>query len=177
MYIRFLLNLLLIIGLVVLQVSFINGLPFYSYSLNLPLVILIFILALSGLRKAFWWSFGIGFFLDIFSFLPFGTYTIIFFLTIVISHFLLSNFFTSHSLYSFLVLTIITTACYEIFSFLLRGLSIIFGDPGVNMIVNVEFLQLKFIQLCCNLFAVIIIFYAINFVSYKSKPIFIIKNK
>ncbi len=119
-YIKIFFNALFIIILVVFQISFIDGLPTYFNNLNLPLVTLIFILVLGGLNPAFWWSLGIGFMFDIFSFMPFGLFTICYFLTIILTHFLLINFFTNRSLYSFLTLTFFATVSYEFFILIFR---------------------------------------------------------
>ncbi|MCK4554231.1 hypothetical protein KAU19_04685, partial [Candidatus Parcubacteria bacterium] len=72
MYSKIIINIILILSLVIIQLSFISGLPAGLNNLNLILVILIFILALINLDLAVWWTVGAGLLLDMFSFTPFG---------------------------------------------------------------------------------------------------------
>ena len=65
MYGRIILNIVLIFSVIVVQVAFISGLPGWFGSINLVIVTLIFILALSSFSLALLWSVGFGLLLDI----------------------------------------------------------------------------------------------------------------
>ena len=176
MYSKIFLNALLIIGLVAIQQSFINNLPAWFNNLNLVLVILVFILGLSDFKLALWWAIGLGFMLDIFSFSPFGVYLICLSLTVGLIYFLLVNFFTNRSLYSFLALTILATVCYNLFFY-----SIIYIDRQVSRSeiafgLGINFWQTKLVELGLNMLSALIIFYLINFISNRLKPVFLVKR-
>lgn len=176
MYFRFFLNSLLIICLTAIQISFIPSLPFQINHFNLILVILIFILNLYGLRTALWWSAGAGLLLDIFSFSFFGIFLISLSASVVFVYFLLKNFFTNRSLYSFLVLTVVFTIFYEmILGFLNYFISIFLTAANLSFLTMV-FWQDLFYQLVFNLATVIMIFYFVNFFSNKLKPAFLLKS-
>jgi len=114
MYSKIILNIILILSIVIIQLSFISGLPAQLNNLNLILVILIFILGLINLDLAVWWVIGAGILLDMFYFMPFDLYLVCLSLTIIITNFLLTNFFTDRSLYSFFALVGLATVVYGI---------------------------------------------------------------
>ncbi len=166
MYSKIILNTILILSLAIIQLSFISGLPAGLNNLNLILVILIFILSLVNLNTAMWWAAGAGFLLDIFSFMPFGVYLVCLFLTIASANFLLANFFTDRSLYSFLALAGLATVIYEFF--------LTFWDWPASL--NSGFWIEKISQLGFNLLAVLLIFYLVHYVSNRLKPVFLMRH-
>lgn len=166
MYSKIILNTILVLLLAMAQLSFISGLPAHLNDLNLILIILIFILSLVNLNTAMWWAVGAGFLLDIFSFMPFGAYSVCLFLTIAIANFLLVNFFTDRSLYSFLALTGLATVIYEFF--------LTFWDwPAL---LSSGFWIKKISQLGFNLLAVLLIFYLVHYISNRLKPVFLVRR-
>jgi hypothetical protein len=177
MYLKILLNLIFIIFLSLFQISFISGLPSFFNNINFVLVVIIFILVLTNFKFSFYWFIGIGFLLDIYSFLPFGFYLICLFITLLFSNFLLNNFFTNRSMYSFLALTFFST-CFYIFIFnLIKFFLQIFADQTTFFIFIKEFWINFLSQISLNLILAVILFYLINFLSNKLKPVFLLKNK
>lgn len=172
MYLRIFLNLILIYILSVWQISFIAALPFGISHFNLILVILIFILILGGFKLSLWWAIGAGFLLDVYSFLPFGIYLISLFSMVLLTDFLLANFFTDRSLYSFLALTFFSTLFY---SFLFYLLTYIFSFPEIKISVfgGKEFWLVLGFQLFFNLLSVFLLFYIFSFASKRLKPVFL----
>ncbi len=166
MYSKIILNVILILLLAMAQLSFISGLPAGLNNLNLILIILIFILSLVNLETAMWWAAGAGFLLDIFSFMPFGAYSVCLFLTAAAANFLLVNFFTDRSLYSFLALIGLATVIYEFF--------LTFWDWPASL--NFGFWMGKISQLGFNLLAVLIIFYLVHYISNRLKPVFLMRR-
>ena len=176
MYSKILLNTILILSLVIIQLSFISGLPAGLNNLNLILVILIFILALINLDLAVWWTMGIGVLLDMFSFAPFGVYLVCLSLTIIITNFLLINFFTDRSIYSFFALAGLATVVYGI---LLAGagyLLQLIGGGELGLILNKNFWLAQLSRLCLNLLATLVIFYFVSFIGKRLKPVFLVKH-
>jgi cell shape-determining protein MreD len=176
MYSKIILNILLIFTLTFIQFSFISALPGWFHDINLLLIALIFILGLSGLNLALWWAIGIGIILDTFSFTPFGIYLFSLCLVVFLSNLLLINFFTNRSLYSFLALTLFIFVLYVfILSFVNYFLRLFNFDADYFPFSDIFGLNLL-AQIFWNLFFVVIIFYAINFISNRFKPAFLIKK-
>lgn len=158
-----------------LQIAFISGLPGWFSSLNLILVVLIFILGFVGFEAAMWWSLGTGLLLEIFSFLPFGIYLISFCLTMAIANFLLNYFFTNRSLYSFLALTALSTLAYEL---LVNLAAFFFLEAGGRFfLMRSSFWSLVLEQIILNLLFTIFLYYVVHFFSRNFRPEFLIKNK
>jgi len=177
MYSKVIINIILILGLVIFQLSFISGLPLGINNLNLILVILIFILSLFSLNLALWWVIGIGLMLDMLSFMPFGVYLACLSSTIIITSFLLNHFFTNRSLYSFFALVGITTIIYELFLNVSGYLILVISNQELSIIINTNFWLIKLYQLSLNLLATLIIFFILNFISNRFKPVFLMKHK
>jgi len=175
MYGKIIFNILIILILAILQVSFFNSLPGWFSGFNASIVVLIFILGLGNFNLAFWWSMGFGVFFDIYSFLPFGFYLFSLVGMIVVSNFLLVNFLTNRSLYSFLVLTVFGFSVYKIILYTLNYSLKFFGNDNFNLFLNNGFWINDFKSLFVDLVAVFFLFYLVNFMSNKLKPVFLIK--
>ena len=174
MIIKIITNTILIISLTVAQISLISGLPDLVGDLNLVLVVLIFILGFSNFDFAVWWTIGVGFLLEVFSFLPFGAYLVSLSLTLMVANFLLNYFFTNRSLYSFLALTGLATVIYEL---IINFYVLIFIE--INLVAgsaagNFWFFRLE--QIGLNLSLALIIYYIIYFLGRNFKPVFLIKK-
>ena len=167
-------NIILIIGLSMAQIALVSGLPLLAGNLNLALVILIFILGFSSFNFSAWWVAGVGFLLEIFSFLPFGAYLVSLSLTIIIANWLLNYFFTNRSLYSFLALTGLATVIYE----LIINLFVFIFDAANSAASFTEgsFWLFMLEQIGLNLLFTFIIYYIIYFLGRNIKPVFLIKK-
>lgn len=165
----------MMILLSVMQISFISGLPFQMSNLNLILVILVLMLGFGDLYFVMWWSFGLGLVLDVFSFLPFGTHLIALPIAVYIAYFLLNNFFTNRSLYTFLALGAISTLVYELFLQLTNFLLNI-NNGDFSFVKSSSFWMIKLSQLEFNLLAMLIFFNLLHFLSKRLKPVFLIKK-
>lgn len=173
MYSRIFINFLLLIGLVIIQISFINGLPTVFKNINLIIIVLVFILGLVGFNSAFWWAVGAGLFLDIFSFLPFGINLLCLLATLLLINFLLTNFFTNRSLYSFLVLNFFYTLIFRFFVISLNYIVDSFAKKNFAIHYNLNFLINESSALILNFILVVIIFYLLSFLSVRFKPVFL----
>jgi len=175
MAIKLITNLILIIGLAIIQISFLSGLPSIFSSLNLALVVLIFILGFAGFDLAIYWALGLGFILVIFSFLPFGSYLVSLSLTIIVANFLLNYFFTNRSLYTFLALTGLATIIYELI--IIMGGFIFLETNQLALTGNGNFLETYAARIGVNLLVAFVIFYIIHFIGKNLRPVFLIKSK
>lgn len=169
---KIIINLLFILMLAVVQISFISGLPGLFNELNLVLTVLIFILGFASFNFAAWWLLGIGFALETFSFLPFGAYLVGLGLTIVIANFLLDYFFTNRSLYSFLSLVALATAAYEL---IINLISFIFFEKYF-FLAEPNFWILFLEQIGLNLLFTFFIYYILHAFGGNLKSVFLIKS-
>ncbi|KKR91735.1 MAG: hypothetical protein UU95_C0003G0057 [Parcubacteria group bacterium GW2011_GWC2_42_12] len=172
---KIIVNILLIITLGIAQISFISGWSAPYSDLNLVLVILIFILGFASFNLAVWWSFGVGFILEIFFFLPFGAYLISLILTIIIANFLLDYFFTNRSLYSFLALVALATAASEL---IINFMAYIFIEANRYFFpVEPAFWLSLLEQIGLNLLLTFFIYYLVHFFGRNLRPVFLMKIK
>jgi rod shape-determining protein MreD len=176
MYSRIFINFLLIIGLVLLQISLVNGLPVIFKNINLIIIALVFILGLGSFNLAFWWAVGSGFLLDLFSFMPFGINLFCLLTALLLVNFLLTNFFTNRSLYSFLVLNFFYTLIFRFFLITSNYLADSFVKKDFAINYNLNFFIDELSALILNFIIVVIVFYLLSFLSSRFKPVFL-KNR
>jgi hypothetical protein len=94
-------------------------------------------------------------------------------LTILAANFFIVKFFTNRSLYSFFALTFLTTIFYNIILNLINYLA---SYKSATFSFNKIFLVSLGGQIILNLFSALIIFYIVNFISNKWKPVFLVKR-
>lgn len=175
-YFKFFFNVLLICFLATVQFSFISGLPYFLDNFNLALVALIVILGFFGLNESLWWALGVGFLLDLFSFAPFGVFLISLVLAVLLADFLLNNFFTNRSLYSFLALTFFSTVFYFLIFIVINYMARLVILKDVKLIFNFNFLLDFGAQIVLNLIFVLVSFYLAGFLSARLRPAFLAKK-
>lgn len=89
------------------QFSLISALPWPWSNANLVVVAVIFAFLVLGRDRAWFLALTAGWFLDVWSFHPFGLSMLSLLASAVIVHLVLENWLTNRSLYSFLLLTVI----------------------------------------------------------------------
>ncbi len=164
MNIKFIFGLLAAITLFTAQLALVAALPGGHY-FYVSLVVLVFIMVLGGLETAAWWFLLNGFLLDLFAFKFFGFYTLLFAVILTAVYLLFNNVLTNRSLYAFLLLVAVAVLFYDLASYLVLGLSW----------QNFFIMELK--RLGANLLLTIVIFYAITLLSYRLRPVFLIRTK
>lgn len=174
-YFRILLHLIGIHFLFIFQTSFVEVLPSWIGQLNLPLIVLIFILFLYGWKYAFFWAIGLGGLLDIYSFPEFGIFVVTSILTVIFIYILSYNFFTNRSLYSFWGLTLFATVFYNFFFRTLYHIIHIFTDSISLFLLQKYFWITIGQEIVMNIVAMLLFFYIFNFVSNRFRPVFIKK--
>jgi hypothetical protein len=177
MYFRLFFKLILVVALVIIQIAFVSALPVWLKELNLVIIFLVFSLEWKGGYQTAWWFLIIGFFLDLYFPLRFGFFIIFWPLIFLLTSFLSFNFFTNRSLYSFLGLTFFSTLFYYFFYngwFYMAGF---FSEKKVPFFLLIKNFWLRLADgMILNLLAVIVLFYIINILSDRLKPVFIIKK-
>ncbi|MBN1326072.1 hypothetical protein JW977_03800 [Candidatus Falkowbacteria bacterium] len=116
--------------LVIIVQSIFPALGFLS-NLNILLIFVIFILIVWGFNVSFIFALFIGLFLNIYSFLPIGTFILIYLIILFGANFLYKNVFINFSLFTSLILILMSTIVYE---FLLLIFSLIFHLIGLTAI-------------------------------------------
>jgi len=111
---RFLLLFLLMLGLVIIQVSFLSSWPLPVKALNLVLTLVIFFALTMPYSRALALTFSSGLLLEFYSINFFGLVSLSLVLTVILVHFLFEHFFTNRSLYAFIGLVLIGTLSYNL---------------------------------------------------------------
>ncbi|MFA6107100.1 MAG: hypothetical protein WC745_05545 [Patescibacteria group bacterium] len=166
----------LILGLCTLQSAFVGGLPSILPGLNVIIIALIFILALKDFEDAAILALGAGIVEDIYSFSPFGLHVISFFLTLLAINFLYVSFFTNRSLYSFAALAASGSLAYIILEKIAALTAYYFSGQTVNF-PGWEFASSAFSAVILNVMLAAAVFYSINFISHKFKPVFLLRKR
>jgi rod shape-determining protein MreD len=157
----------------VFQIGFVNGLPAFFCAVNLLAVVLVFLVGLSGLRVALGWAVGMGFVLDIYSYLFFGAHILALTAITYLVHFLMANFLTNRSLYVFLVLTVVALAINGLVLFVIGYAESLIGFSPTDWELGGDFWQHQLNSLIVNSVVVVILFYILNLISNTFKPVFL----
>jgi len=172
-------SIILAVGLLFLivfgQLSFINSLPYIWSRINLILLALILFLFFFDFKKVVFLALGLGLLVDIFSFQFFGFYTISLFLVVFLADFLLANWFTNRSTYSFLALTFFTTLFYNFVLYGLFYLSHFLSDRGF-FLGQINFWRGLGLELVWNLGIIMLFFWVMSLTTTKLKPVFLDKH-
>jgi rod shape-determining protein MreD len=127
-----------------------------NWRLNFLPAILVFVLFAFNKNLALFWSISLGFLLDVYSALPFGSHLISLYLILLAVFFLAKNFITNRSYLSLTILTILATLLNNLFLYLIQKIILLSSVPNKLIIIN---WQIVFIQIISNLILISIIFY------------------
>ena len=176
MYYKIAINATLITLLVVAQVGFISGLPGWLKYLNIVLVALMFLLVLTSFELTFAWALSAGFLLDIYSFTFFGINIIALAISLIWANFLLQNFFTDRSLYTFIVLTIMASFSYKVILYSMSFLYLYILSGKSFDITSAMFWLAQLKSFAVDIISVGIVFYFLIFISKTLRPGFLLKR-
>lgn len=156
--------------------SFISALPPFFSAINLSLILLLFVLLFIDLNTALITSVLLGFWLDISTFSFFGLNSFSLFISILAVNFLLTNWLTNRSLYSFLALSVIGTIVYNFLFYLL----LFFWQNGVGdntfFLFSASFWISLLRQMMWSAAFMIVFFNLANSLSKSLKPFFLEKK-
>jgi len=113
-YFEWLIYFLIFSLVAIVQATFISALPAAYFAINLPLTVLLFCLLFFNRNTTLVVAMFMGFWLDIFSFSFFGLHILVFLAIVFIIDFALNEWLTNRSLYSFLVLSVLSVIVYNI---------------------------------------------------------------
>ena len=154
--IKFLALFFVLLGLVIIQVSFLPVWPLPVKALNLVLTLLIFFTLILPYRQALGLAFSAGLMLELYSLSFFGLVTLSFLLTVELVYFLFKHFFTNRSLYAFVGLALAGSLSYNLIFYLGHFLFYFFGGPAGPQLFSPPYL---FWQLGLNSLIFMIIFF------------------
>lgn len=156
--------------------SFISALPPFFSAINLSLILLFFVLLFTNLNTALVTSILLGFWLDISTFSFFGLNTISLFMAIWTVNFLLINWLTNRSLYSFLALSAIGTVAYNFLFYIL--LFFWQGSAADNsfFLFSTNFWTSLLWQMLWSTIFMLLFFNLANSLSKRLKPFFLEKK-
>jgi len=176
MAIKIFFNTVMIIALVAAQLAFVSNLPYPISSLRLVLIALLYILLLIGLKPSLWWTIGCGALLDVYSMGIFGANLLELAAIVMAMHVLLARYFTDRSVYTFIALTAVAVLSQD----LIRGVAgvlanLIYGAPF--RAGEAGLFAFEAYALAVNLAVVAILFYFVNYISTRFKPVFLVRRK
>jgi len=161
--------------LVFLQQSILSTLGHFA-NLNILLVVLIFITIIFGFNLGFIFAVFIGFFVNIFSFLPWGTLIIIYLIIISIVDFLYKHVLINFSYLTNLILIILATF---IFNLLLLGIAFfyyLFNLINIYIILDKIFMVNFLWQIILNSIMISLIYILAKLTIKKLNLVFIMKK-
>ncbi|MFA6170962.1 MAG: hypothetical protein WCW77_03495 [Patescibacteria group bacterium] len=170
-------NFFLVLGLLTAQFGLVSGLPGILPGINLIIASLIFTLALADFPAAAYLALGAGLIEDIYSFLPFGLHLGSLFLTLIAVNFLYKSFFTNRSLYSFAALTALANLAYLFTQKIIELIINYFSGAGIKADFSVNFWLEAASIVILNIILTAVIFYIVNYLSHRFKPVFLVRRK
>lgn len=179
MYKRIIQYFLLFLGagaLALAQFSLVSALPEPVSNFDLPVIAIIFAFLLVARDRAWFLALSMGWYLDIFGFHPFGISILSLTLSAIIIFFILENLLTNRSLYSFLLLTIISIAAEAFISNILLSIFDLSESANRFFIVRGSFWESLGWSLLLGLVAVGLFFNLLAVVSRRLQPFFLKKS-
>ena len=166
---KIIVNVILVITLGIIQVSFLTTWPRPISSLNLILSLVTFLTVLVSYRQALIWAFVAGLFFELYTSLPFGVISLSLMFSVILINFLFSNFFTNRSFYSLILLGFVASIIYSLFVFLFSLVGVVIFE---NLyLFDFDFSSTFFWQPILNVLILMIIFFTFNFSTGKLKNV------
>jgi len=158
-------------SLALIQFSLISAWPGIFRQINLGLISLIFTLFFFGQRSALWLALILGFWLDLISFKFFGLYLISLVATVLGAQWILKDWLTNRSLYSFLLLILMATLAYNFLVVIL--FSIFLTDRSLFFLAQKNFWLTLGYQSAWSLLAAALLFNLVASLTKKLQPVFL----
>lgn len=158
----------------IIQSSFFNSFLSIFNRIDLFLFLIIWLFIFFNFKTSLYFALFSGLISDIFSFYPFGIYTLVFLSTVILADFVWNNFFTNRSIYSFLSLSFFLVLFHNLFLYLLLFLSekAVFGVYWFNKIFWLN----MFLSLLWVFFGVVVSFYFLRQPKSRSSSLSFEKN-
>lgn len=167
---------ILIAGLFVLQKSMVGTLPDPFNSLDLVLIVLVYLLALKDSDLACIWALSLGALFDFFSVGNFGLNMFSYLAVVALLYLLLSKYLTNRSLYSLLGLTLCAVIFHEALDIFFSGFLAWYRGEELAAISAQKIFYTGSRLVIVNLAVSALAFNFINFLSNRFRPVFLSKK-
>lgn len=151
-------------------------LPYPFNNFDFLIIILVFVLFIFNKRLALLLALGLGLIMDFYYFPSIGINLAAFFITLLLTDFLLVNFFTDKSLYSLLALVSSAYLTFYSVFYFFNYLVSLFTKSGLPVIFNRYFFVSRVYGWLLSLLTVSIVFYIFNYISKRYQPFFLTKK-
>jgi hypothetical protein len=149
--------------------SFASALPEPLRYMNLSVIIIVWTELLFGLESAMIRAASIGFFMSIYSFLPFGVSIAGFFMASIAAHILSGSVFTNRSLYSLIAIVFVATLIFQVIQYPFMKFD---GLEGKNFAFSaLFFLKTLYGPILSNIALALISFQLFNYASERFRPV------
>jgi cell shape-determining protein MreD len=145
-------------------------------NLNIILVFLVITTIIFGFNQGFIFAVIIGFLMNYYSFFPFGTFILIFLLIIWLVDFLYKHVLINFSIYSNIILIIVSTLLYSFFIILFNYIFYLLGLIKFYILLDKIFLSSLFWQLGLNMLLMIILFFLAKITIKRLNIVFLLKK-
>ncbi|KKQ80506.1 MAG: Rod shape-determining protein MreD [Parcubacteria group bacterium GW2011_GWC2_38_7] len=176
---KFLKHTLIITIVALLQVAILPNLANKLNNLDIVLVVLIFIAVVYKFYFSVIYGLILGFFVDIYSSLPFGVSVLCYLLTLYFVYLILQKLLTNKSFYALLGVTFIGTLVSNLLFYFFKISIYFFGTKDYLIIKNYSIISLQNIpwQISLNLFFALLLFIGFHLGSTRFKAVFIDTTK
>lgn len=168
---KILINVVLILGLIVVQ-NFFWSLPLGLSFINLAPVVLVFVLALFGPELALVWALALGVMFDVLGFGPVGGHLVALAAVWAVAYLLLANVVTDRSLYSLIFLAAVAGTVDKLAGILIN----LFFGRGFAWGLLLDW-RFYFKPLLAEILLASILFYFFNLITKRIKPVFLIDSR
>lgn len=167
-------NTIIIIFAALFQISFLRNQYFPFNEINVILILVIFI-SLIDYNHGLHWALVASIVLEIYSQYPFGIIFLSYFITFFIIVWLLENFFTNKSFYSFSILGLIGTIVYNLLFLILNQSLSLLNLSDIHIIVDRHYLFSSVLGISINVIMLIILFTVYKIISKRMKTVFLMR--
>lgn len=167
MYTKVIAYIVCIIGVTLLDIGGISGLPFGLHRLHLLPLAIVFAVLLGNIRGGAWWVLGGGLLMEAFGFNSYGWYFLALFIVLGIVYFLFEKVFTNRSLYSVSAVAVCAVLAYD--------LVMLVRDYTAAVPVQMSWAAVgnEIIGLALNVVLAIALFYLSNAATRRLRPVFL----
>ena len=166
MYVKIVVNIILISLVTLFDIGFISQLPYGISRLSLLPVLILFIFLLGNIRWAAWWVIVGGFILELYNFGLYGFHFLGLLLALVVIVILFERVMTNRSLYSVSVVGAAATLSYDLVLFFKSYLE----NNNNSWLL---FLKLEIVNVLYGIAVALLLFYLLNLVSRRLRPVFL----
>lgn len=172
-------HLVMIIALVAMQIAMVPTLPGAAQNMNVALVFLIFLCVVYRFSLGTIYGLVVGFFLDLYSALPFGAMLVGFSITLYVVFKIFEHLLTNKSFYTFLGLNLIASLIFSLIVYVYQVIVLLNETKDLILIKQISLFAIDNLlwQLLFNAILAVILFFIFHLFSRRFKAVFIDTTK